>query len=165
MSHKKLAVFLILALALIQVGCTYHNDRTHGEYRVVTQIDVLYQRDTIISEGNFTDPEKMQRILWYFRKITPYGTPSEDPELVHGSHFYVTLRYSDNTQKVYHQCADRFMRVDNGPWKRIDSKRAVLLSRILATMDSDTTATVPFLTPPQIGILPPSGVSLPLHYG
>ena len=152
MKLRNWILFLIVTLLAIGAGCCYEPSRpTQPEaYRVVVQIDVVYRKNPVISEGNFSDPDKMQQILWYLRKISPYGTPAEDPDQVQGSDFYITLRYSDNTQKVYQQRDDRFMRIDGGPWKRIDPKQAVMLSRILGTLDSDTDVTeVPFLVPTQ----------------
>lgn len=147
---KKMSILLLIFLFLMSAGCTSNEGSGAEEYRVVTQIDVVYHKKPIVSEGSFRDPEKMQKILYYLRKISPYGTPSDDPEQVQGSDFYITLCYSDNTKKTYQQRDDRFMRVDGGPWKRIDPKRAVMLSRILGALDSDTDATeVPFLVPTE----------------
>ena len=144
--YQKLFALIMIFCFLMSTGCTSDHSNSTGEYRVVTQIDIVYHKTPIVSEGSYTDPEKMQKILYYLRKISPYGTPSDDPEQAVGSDFYITLHYSDDTQKTYQQRDDRFMRVNNGPWKRIDPKRAVMLSRILGTLDSDTDATdVPFL--------------------
>ncbi len=150
MKRRIAVIFLSMILALITAGCAHLQRPSETEaYRVVTQIDVRYQKDRIVSEGSFFDPEKMQKILYYLRSISPYGTPTEDPEQASGSNFYITLRYSDNTQKVYQQRDNRFMRIDSGPWKRIDPKRANMLIQILETMDSDTedATQAPFLMP------------------
>ncbi|MBE6917223.1 MAG: hypothetical protein E7470_04900 [Ruminococcaceae bacterium] len=148
MKRKIAVIFLSMILALITAGCAHLQRPSETEaYRVVTQIDVRYQKDRIVSEGSFFEPEKMQKILYYLRSISPYGTPAEDPAQIQGSDFFITLRYSDNTQKVYQQRDNRFMRIDSGPWKRIDPKRAIMLSQILDTMDSDTNSTtIPVLT-------------------
>ena len=148
MGLRKTGILIMIIFLLTNTGCSLHDSKQTKPYRVVTQIDVVYHKKTIVSEGSFTDPEKMQKILYYLRRISPYGKPMDDPELVEGSDFYITLRYSDNTQKVYQQRDDRFMRINDGPWKRIDPQRALMLSRILGTMDSDTDATeIPYLTP------------------
>lgn len=151
MAHKRIGIILIMLFILMCSGCGCYERKPKEEYRVVTQIDVVYHNKPIVSEGSFTDPEKMQKILYYLRRISPYGTPVKDPEEVQGSDFYITLRYSDNTQKVYQQRDDRFMRINNGSWKRIDPKRAVMLSKILGTLESDTeqAAEAPFLMPPE----------------
>ena len=141
-------IILLLFLALLCTGCTCATPAPTEEYRVVSQIDVVYQNAPIVAQMNFRDQEKMQQILFYLRRISPYGTPTVDPEQVQGSDFYITLVYSDQTKKTYHQRDDRFMRIDSGPWKRIDSNRALMLSRILGTMESDVDTTeVPFLSP------------------
>lgn len=137
--RKQIMVILFFFLTLT-AGCrSQQSEATAPEaYRVVTQIEIVYHHKPIVSEGTFSDPEKMQQILLYLRQISPYGTPAEDPEQAEGSDFYITLHYSDRSKKVYHQRADRFLRINNGPWKRIDPKKAMKLSEILATMDSDT---------------------------
>lgn len=153
MALKRYCFFAVLVLSymlLLTACCPQQDANTSTDaYRVVTQIHVVYQKDRIVSERKFTVDEKMQQILLYLRQISPYGIPAQDPEEVPGSVFYITLHYSDGTQKVYQQRADRFMRINGGPWKRIDPKRAVKLSQILGMMDSDTPAqnsTAPFLT-------------------
>ena len=146
MRCKKLCMVIILLILFLNTGCSSQVDIQPKPYRVVTQIDVVYHKHPIVSDGSFTNPEKMQKIMYYLRRISPYGKPLDDPEQIQGSDFYITLRYSDNTQKVYQQRDDRFMRVNGGPWKRIDPKRAMMLSRILGTLESDTkpTTKVPF---------------------
>lgn len=150
---KNLCVLILLYLLPMWVGCAHRpSEKPPLEaYRVVTQIDVVYHKKPIVSEGSFSDPEKMQKILFYLRRISPYGMPADDPEQSAGSDFYITLRYSDNTQKTYQQRDDRFMRIDSGPWKRIDPKEAVMLSQILGTMESDEPAATeaPFLMPTE----------------
>ena len=147
---RTLGILLLGFLFLLCVGCKSSQANQEG-YRVVTQIDVQYRKNPLIAEGTFTAPEKMQQILYYLRKISPYGTPKDDPEQVQGSDFYITLSYSDQTKKTYHQRDNRFMRVDDGPWKRIDPQRALMLTQILESMSSDdnSIAHVPFLVPEE----------------
>ena len=149
MRCKKLCLVIILVILLLNTGCSSQVDIQPKPYRVVTQIDVVYYKHPIVSDGSFTNPEKMQKIMYYLRRISPYGKPLDDPEQIQGSDFYITLRYSDNTQKVYQQRDDRFMRVNGGPWKRIDPEQAMMLSKILGTMESDSekATEVPFLMP------------------
>ena len=135
--RRTMGIFLLGVLLFLCTGCTSQKAEPEG-YRVVTQIDVYYHKDPLVAEGTFTAPEKMQKILYYLRRISPYGTPKDDPEQVQGSDFYITLSYSDQTKKTYQQRDDRFMRINDGPWKRIDPKRAPMLRQILSTISSDT---------------------------
>lgn len=105
--------------------------------RVVTKIAVDYENGGIRFRRQYTAAEKMQQILNYLRLIDPYGKPDEDPETAAGSRFRITLSYSDGCQKVYLQQSDRFMKTDDGQWKRIDPDRARELSRILGQMEGD----------------------------
>lgn len=152
--NKRFSTILLSVLLLLTAGCKWQSpsQTAPSEYKVVTQIHVVYHRNPIVSEGYFSDPEKMQQILLYLRQISPYGRPSEDPEAMEGSDYYITLHYSDNSRKVYQQRSDRFMRINSGPWKRIDPKKAVTLSQILETMDSDIpdpNNTTPFFIPAE----------------
>ena len=67
---------------------------------------------------------------------TTLPTSQEKPEETPGSDFYIVLSYSDGSQKLYRQHADRYMQKD-GVWKCIDPKKALELSRILGKMESD----------------------------
>lgn len=150
--RRKFAALFIAFMIFLCVGCASQRS-DQGSYRVVTKIDVHYYKKPLVSEGSFSDPEKMQKILYYLRKISPYGTPTENPEQVQGSDFYITLFYSDHTTKTFQQRDNRFMRINGGPWKRIDPKRALMLSQILGTLDSDTSdpnaSATPFLMPTE----------------
>lgn len=150
--RTKLATLFTAFMVFLCVGCVPQKAE-QNPYRVVTQIDVHYYNKPTASAGSFSEPEKMQKILYYLRRISPYGRPTDDPEQVLGSDFYITLIYSDQTQKTYQQRDNRFMRINGGQWKRIDPKRALMLSQILNTMDSDTVdpdaTAVPFLMPTE----------------
>lgn len=133
---------LILALFLIFIlpfsGCSSHSsDRVNKPLRVVTQVDISFQNGPIQARRHYSSSEKMSVILNYLRLVNPYGTPSEDPENADGSLFRIQLTYSDGSSKVYLQKSDRYMRIDDGPWKSVDPNRASGLSELLGKMQSD----------------------------
>lgn len=135
---KKSSGWILLpVLLLLLVGCCRTLPRKEGPYRVVTQIQVSYQNGPLAAQRRFFREEKIQTILCYLRIIDPYGNPKEDPEQTPGSDFYITVLYSNGTKQVYHQHSDRYMRIDGGPWKRIDPQKAIDLSRLLGMMPSD----------------------------
>ena len=148
----------LLAMGMMLVyflsGCGFSNAQKPPAYRVITQISVDYQRGTLQSQWLFSTSEKMQMILDYLRGIDPYGAPSEIPEEMPGSNFQIELLYSDGSTCNYHQRADRFMRIGDGPWKRIDPQKALELSQILGQLTSDPptvdVSPVPSIIRPQI---------------
>ena len=79
----------------------------------------------------------MSQVLAYLRQIDPYGKPEEDPVLADGSLFQISLTYSDGSKKVYEQKADRYLRLDDGPWETIDPSKAEALGQLLGTLPSD----------------------------
>ncbi|MBE6975688.1 MAG: hypothetical protein E7439_00605 [Ruminococcaceae bacterium] len=105
--------------------------------QVVTQIDVTYENGAIRTVRHYKDAGKMKQVLNYLRLIDPYGTPALDPEYIKGSDFRIELTYSDGSSKVYRQKADRYMQIDDGPWRSINPARAEELSLLLGQMESD----------------------------
>lgn len=129
--------FFVPVLLLLLAGCCRILPRKEGPYRVVTQIQIAYQNGSLVAQRQFFREDKIQTILCYLRIIDPYGTPKEAPEQTPGSDFYITVWYSDGTKQVYHQHSDRYMRLNGGPWKRIDPQKAIDLSHLLGMMSSD----------------------------
>lgn len=141
MENKKRNCLVIFSLTIFILfffsGCNRHPAEPERPYQVVTAIRVLYRNGPREADLFFSEEEKVQTILEYLRKISPYGTPEEDPNQVTGSHFYITLIHSDGSTNTYHQLADRMMRLDDGPWKRIDITLAEKLVDLLGEMSED----------------------------
>ena len=152
---KKFCVCSMLFLLPFLAGCCrilQEKDRT--PYRIITQVHVDYKNGTLETQQQFFQENNIRQILGYLRYIDPYGTPKEDPEQAEGRQFDITLVYSDGSQRLYQQRADRYMRVDGGPWKQIDPQKALILSGMLGMMPSDAAPAhdtpVPPLIRPQI---------------
>ena len=145
MTHNKEILrkrnFFILLLLFLLCGCCRTASNNHfGAYPVITEIHVHYQNQTLEAFRTFSQPEKIQRITNYLRRIDPYGTPQQDPEQLSGSNFRITLFYSNGMQRLYHQRSDQYLKVDDGPWERIDPVKAMELSHLLGSLESDTAA-------------------------
>ena len=130
-------IWILFAAAFLLGGCSRLETLPPSVCRVVTGVSVDFENRGLRARRNYTAAEKMQQVLNYLRIIDPYGNPEEDPEAAGGSSFRITLTYSDGHQKVYLQKSDRFMKTDDGVWKKIDPDRAVELGRILGRMESD----------------------------
>ena len=138
----------ILPLAFLLSGCCpISREHDNAPYRVVTQIEVTYQNGSVEKQQQFFQESSIQHILGYLRYIDPYGIPREDPETVSGRNYYIRVIYSDGSHHLYHQRADRYLRIDDGEWKRIDPEKALYLSGLLGMMPSEE--------PPETAPAPP----------
>ena len=124
----------MIPVFLLSGCCRTPFDGKDSTYRVVTQVQIVYENGDMHGQRQFHREESIQVILEYLRHLDPYGRPYEDPETVQGRNYYISVIYSDGSQHLYHQRADRYLRIDGGPWKRIDSQKALYLSGLLGMM-------------------------------
>jgi hypothetical protein len=122
---------------LFLVGCCPIDQADTVPYRIVTQVDVIYENGVMQLHRQFFQEESIRPILDYLRFVDPYGTPREDPEQLADRNYDITLTYSDGSRFRYQQRADRFLRVGDGPWKCIDPQRALYLSGIMGMMSDE----------------------------
>ncbi len=148
---RKICVCVIPLLLALTGCCRILHLKESSPYRVVTQASILYENETLQTRRDFYREENIRHILDYLRYIDPYGIPKEDPMLVTGRNFCITVTYSDGSQHVYEQRADQYLRVDGGDWKRIDPHKAQYLSGLYGMMPSDAPPTD---TPPAPLIRP-----------
>ncbi len=130
---KKFLLFLLLSVFLF--GC--HIKSTTSAVKAVTEIDVQYRSDSTAFSRKYSTEVKMRPILNYLRWISPYGVPQENPDALAGDTYTITIHFSDNSEKVYLQKANRYLQVDGQAWKLIDAENARTLSRIINEMESD----------------------------
>lgn len=148
---RKICILSLPPVLLLLTGCCrILGDRDHAPYRVVTQVHVVYENGALATRRQFFQQGSIRQILDYLRFIDPYGIPYEDPAQAEGRNYYITLVYSDGSQRVYHQRADMYMRIDGGPWKRIDPQKALILSGLFGMMPGDAVPAVEEPVPPLI---------------
>ncbi len=133
---RKLLFFAVLTLLLL-AGCSRTKLPTQSPSRLVTGITVMYENDPIRFFRRYTSDEKMQQVLNYLRLIDPKGIVQDDPETLPGGQYTITLLYSDGSSNIYRQKSDAYMQTDDGPWKRIDPKKAEWLGQLLEQLESD----------------------------
>lgn len=85
----------------------------------------------------YAEPRKMETILYYLRSLEDLGKPKLDPERIMGDYFKITVFYSDGSQKVYRQQADRFLSRNDRPWQKVDARRASMLYPLMKAMPTD----------------------------
>lgn len=151
---RKIFIWLLPLFLLLNGCCRIFHSPDDVPYRVVTQVQIRYQNGTLESQRQFFQEDNIRNILAYLRYIDPYGTPKEDPEQASGRIFDIHVIYSDGSQHLYEQRADRYMRINGGPWKLIDPQKALTLSGLFGMMSSDpvpvSEAPAPPLTRPRI---------------
>lgn len=104
-------------------------------YRVVERITVTVSHNAQIREYQYTQPEQMQSILLYLRRMRLYAPANIAPETFRGDAFRFILHRSDGTQVIYHQIADGFLQKDGGAWQKVDERHAASLLRLLETLN------------------------------
>ena len=139
-----------LLLLIVAGCCRVPASGDPAPYRVITQVQMRYENGAMQTQKQFFAEKSIRHILDYLRYIDPYGLPREDPEQVTGRDYHIILIYSDGSEHVYHQHADRFMRIDGGPWKRIDPQRALILSGLYGMMPSEEAPAADEAIPPLI---------------
>lgn len=139
MRISKTIFTLLLCLLLLPLGgCSRHSTGdSPAPLRIVTEIDINFVDGPLHCRRHYNQDAKMSQVLAYLRQIDPYGKPEEDPALADGSLFQISLTYSDGSKKVYEQKADRYLRLDDGPWETIDPSKAEALGQLLGTLPSD----------------------------
>ena len=79
----------------------------------------------------YSEPKKMETILYYLRSLDPMGRPKTDPERIMGESYRIHIEYADGGQSIYRQHANRFLSKDAHPWQTIDPKKAAILRPLL----------------------------------
>lgn len=139
---------LFFAVCLL-TGCTRQLPAPTA-YRVVSQIHIQYENQQLHRRWHLHSDEKMGAVLTCLRLLDPYGTPPEDPETAQGSDLSIDIVYSDGSRKRYRQRSERYLQVDDGPWKCIDRDAALQLCALLGVLTSDIPADpeLPDVVPP-----------------
>lgn len=136
---KQKLYMLLFAAVMLLCGCTPGGIHSAQKplCRVVDKITVHFENGSVQATRQYTDAEKMRRVLNYLRLIDPYGSPEEDPEATQGSRIRITLTHADGCQRFYEQRSDRYFSENGGSWMLINPQKAQELSIILGEMESD----------------------------
>ena len=121
----KLLIALVCCFSLM--GCSKQQKSLH----LVTKISITDDKGIIKS---FTEPQKMETILYYLRGLDPAGKPGTDPERIIGDAYRIDIEYADGGQSIYRQRANRFLSKDSHPWQTIDPKKAAILRPLLESI-------------------------------
>ncbi|MCD7859073.1 MAG: hypothetical protein LUH51_02725 [Firmicutes bacterium] len=104
--------------------------------RTVTAIRVVYESGDYRFAREYRSDEKLQELLWYLRRLEPWGTLREEPA-AEGGDYYLILAYSDGTSCLYRQRGEEYLCREGGQWQTINPERGAELSFLLATLPGD----------------------------
>ena len=127
---KRIGVFLMVAVLL--AGC---GKKEAPVIRVVTGIQVEYDRDGEVLYRTYSKSTSIQSVLTYLRILRPFGPTVPKGEF--DTTCRIILEYSDGSKSMYLQQGDRYIRRDEGDWERIDNEQANLLYPLLLLLPSD----------------------------
>lgn len=130
-SWKIMAVILCLLL----VGCKKPDRPTDN--RFVSAVTVELVRPQQIRKWTFTEPQKMEVILYYLRSFDKKTPATSDPERYAGDQYRIELTYTDGSSRRIYQRSDRFLSESFGPWQNVDSRKGKLLYPLLENLRSD----------------------------
>ena len=104
------------------------------QIRVVTAIRV----EACGESCTVTDPETMEAVMHYLRRLDPYTTAEIAPETFRAEVTELTVSYSDGAKTHYTQLYTEYLQTDGGPWKKIDPEDGARLWPILACISEES---------------------------
>lgn len=133
---RKILVLFILCVGML-LGCQEKNE---PEISLVTGVEITCRHGDETIHRIYTQPGKVQRVLYYLRLQETKGYARVDPERILGDAAWIRVQLSDGKQRVYRQRADRFVSRDCHRWKRIDESWGRRLYSMMLLIPSDPVA-------------------------
>lgn len=130
----------VFACSVSLIGC---KEERPPEIPLVTAVEITCRHGGEIIQRTYTQPEKVQRFLYYLRRQQTKGYADRNPERVEGDTAWIKVQLSNGGSRVYRQRADRFWSKDCHRWKRIDETWGRRLYRMLILIPSDPVANPP----------------------
>ena len=127
---KQIGIFILLAMLL--TGCSKQEVPVT---RVVTGVQVEYDRNGETISRSYSKPSSVQSVLTYLRILRPFGPTIPEGEF--DSTCRITLHYSHGPDSVYLQRGNQYICRDGGDWQNIDNARANLIYPLLLLLPSD----------------------------
>lgn len=131
---KSRKICTVIALCFALCGC---QKDVPQKPRLVTGVHISGIHQDAPVDVFYSQPEKMETILYYLRTLEDLGKPDTDPERIKGDRFKISLQYSDGSHQLYRQQADRFLSRNDHPWYKVDPRKASLLYPLLQSMAAD----------------------------
>lgn len=127
----------ILCLCLLCPLLTGCRAQTEEPLALVNRIQISGHSHNAPFGAVYTNPSKMETLLFYLRGLNPHGTPNTDPERIAGDHYRISISFTDGTRHIYRQQANRFVSVDAHPWQKVDPQKGAMLPLLLGILPPD----------------------------
>ena len=132
----KIIMSLVLSTSLL-TGVTPPQKAAPAPSNLVVQITATTYTEDLTLVRRYTDPKKIETILYYLRSLHPREIPETDPERYLGAHYKLTLEFSDGGKNIYRQYTHRWLSKNSRPWQRIDPEKGELLAALLDVLPGD----------------------------
>lgn len=126
-------ILILTALALFLWGCSPPESVQPPQVGV----QILVQDEKNRALRRYTQPEKLQKVLWKLRTLGFTGLPETDPEKLAGERLTFQLRLADGSHAVYQLRQGLYFHRDDRPWKKIDPEQALELESLLQNLPGD----------------------------
>lgn len=100
-------------------------------------VQILVQDEKNRPLRQYTQPEKLQKVLLKLRTLGYTGLPETDPEGLSGETLTLQVRLADGSDAVYQLRRGLYFHRDDRPWKKIDPERAAELESLLQNLPGD----------------------------
>lgn len=130
---KSLKMLILTALALFLWGCSPPESVQPPQVGV----QILVQDEKNRALRRYTQPEKLQKVLWKLRTLGFTGLPETDPERLAGETLTFQVRLADGSHAVYQLRQGLYFHRDDRPWKKIDPEQALALESLLQNLPGD----------------------------
>lgn len=126
-------ILIFTAAVLFLWGCS--PQETAQPPHVGVQILVQDEKNRPLRQ--YTQPEKLQKVLLKLRTLGYTGLPETDPEGLPGETLTLQVRLADGSDAVYQLRRGLYFHRDDRPWKKIDPERAAELESLLQNLPGD----------------------------
>lgn len=126
-------MLIITAAALFLWGCSPQEAAQPPHVGV----QILVQDEKNHPLRQYTQPEKLQKVLLKLRTLGYTGLPETDPEGLAGEALTLQVRLADGSDAVYQLRQGLYFHRDDRPWKKIDPERAAELESLLENLPGD----------------------------
>lgn len=126
-------ILIFTAVVLFLWGCS--PQETAQPPHVGVQILVQDEKNRPLRQ--YTQPEKLQKVLLKLRTLGYTGLPETDPEGLSGETLTLQVRLADGSDAVYQLRRGLYFHRDDRPWKKIDPERAAELESLLQNLPGD----------------------------
>lgn len=126
-------ILIFTAAALFLWGCSPPESAQPPHVGV----QILVQDEKNHPLRQYTQPEKLQKVLLKLRTLGFTGLPETDPENLPGETLTLQVRLADGSDAVYQLRQGLYFHRDDRPWKKIDPEEALELQKLLENLPGD----------------------------